>query len=1111
MRPNTCSRTAIVSVFCLFYSFAIAQSSYIKGIVTTEYSVKEGKIKISLPDDMRAGETISGSVITEPEGRNEKEKERNLEQLQRYTLNVAGVITNLSGTGRHVFKIPSLPANPAAVLLDSRNNPVSTQTLTPAVMVKPVTGISLPTHALTGAPFRITGPFDGDMSNTRCRIDGKEMEILAESPRQSICNMPSTTSGPHKISVTENGNTTEKNIYAVDMQLSAGKLNLLKGEKTFVRVTITGLQNLPANATLTVTNITTGVVTMSGGETQVIPIPPAGVSGAGTFDKQFDLQSIKTGSFAVNVNLDLPEAPQTASASVLNWGACNLGVTTCILPGSECEMLQRGIAERLAKQPLLNTMPPEDSPYAVRIKSAFTKDYLVSSLSAAGGDALTDQVIFTYEKISADYKTKKERKENREWVLDRDTVGSDGFQSRVPWVQFEPGLYVFRANAYYGSNQTYTRSAYTVVPPKKNPPSVSNSEIERLRREEQRLRDSIDAINRRIDNATNQINENYRRRRYLDSLRWIQSTLYNQLHQIDALIDQIPGTYGPPLQALLDSLEKFRQKAGSLDPAQLQAAVDKMQQEVDELEAALKACLEHLAALQKEQEDLKNEKDQIQKDQQQAFRDIMNELGAQGYQYAGYTSRNPGTGEFKHDYGLVLRGADGQPELVRGIPAQSLKKISALEKKIKEGNNRIRDINARQAALPGEIEKARKECDDIAARLAKAKAALQKGANNVTEYNFNMADLDELCSKIKRLLEPLAGWCKQHPGECSGFEGALKQLMEDCPQNLGALPNLMNALGNIIAQKKQVEQAHKKQADDLGGQIDGIDRQNQGLGSGIGRDEDKAEGYGGALGKNMQDQDKAIADELAKRQADEAAKNAARKRTCLEFLKGLGGGGEEGTGLLALLETLKEQIQDIGGKLSEGLGAASELTDGKTKEKIEAANEAIGKMLEPLEKYDEYKEYVEELKDIKEKLETLLSGDQTPEGRAKSFGASMELLKKVLDKIADKVPILQFFTAYFGYLIEGYNGAINGTYAIFRKRFKEIAESAMARIDCQLLMNEYMKRNSLDDVYAKAYQLAEGGIYGDYRSAEMRRLFQEAVNQAALKKLIDCCLKWSAG
>ena len=1110
MRPfNFFSKPGLFLLLLFPFSIAAQTISTEKGLTTLVYNQPQGIIKVYLPEDIQSGETISGTVIMSASGKNQKEQSRNAANLQKYSLHLTGGFSEnvmLSGSFHFTLK----DAKPTITLSESGKT-VSTIDIPLKNGMTNKTGFQAPTHALTSARLRISGPFDGNSSTTKCSIDGKEIEILAESPRQCFMKMPEANSGPHTLTLTENGKTIEEKINAVNMEVGAGKLNLQKGEKTFVDVKITGLQNLPSNATLSITNTTTGVVTMLGGESQLFIIPPATINEAGIFTKRCDLQSLRTGSFSVTVDLQLPEENKNETSGTGSaWKACSLDITSCILPASVCNVLQKAMAENLSKQTLLTATAPEENPgYGVKLNT-HTQNGFIQSVLTGAGNYLTEQVIFTYKKIDDAYKLQKEKNEIHDWFLDRDTAVQDGYSVSIPEAQFTPGLYNFQVTGYYGTNESYTHSNYIVLPERKNPPTVSNAAIEKLLREEKRLRDSINAINRRIENSTHTINENYNLRRRLDSLRWVHSRQYNQLQKIDALIEQIPGLYGESLKNLLDALEKFRQKAGTLSAAELKEAVDKMQKIVDDLQAALDACLAHLAALQKEQQDLKAEKENIQQEQKDAFRDIMNELRDQGYMYAGYTSRDKSSGGMKYDYGLVLRGAGGNHELVRGIPAQSIKKISALEKKIKDGNKRINEINARQAQLPGEIEKAKAECDEIAARLAKAKEALAKGVSHVKEYNAEMAALAELCSQIKNLLAPLASWCKQNPGACSGFEGTLNQIFQDCPANLAALPNLMNALANIISQKKQLEDALKKQIDALSKQIDELDKKNRDLSNGISKDQNKAEGYGGALDKNQSNQDKAISDELAKRQADEAAKNAERKRVCLEFLKGLLGGDGSEAGLLSLIEAIKEQVQSIGGTLNQGLGAASELTSEKTKEKIGKVTEALDKILGPLEKYDEFNEQLEELKDIKEKLETLASGDDSPEARAKKFGATMGLLKKVLDKIADKVPILQFFTAYFGYLVDGYNAAVDGAYGIFRNRFKEICEAAMLKIDCQLLMNEYMKRNSLDDVYAKAFQLCDGDIYSGARSAEMRRLFQKAVNAAALKKLIDCCLKWSS-
>ena len=97
-----------------------------------------------------------------------------------------------------------------------------------------------------------------------------------------------------------------KKVSGVEMNLSAGELNLVKGQQTYIDVKITGLQNLPSPATLTLNNITTEVVIMRPSNSIIIPLAPDSV-GNGIFNRRFDITSIKAGGFTVIVNLDLPE------------------------------------------------------------------------------------------------------------------------------------------------------------------------------------------------------------------------------------------------------------------------------------------------------------------------------------------------------------------------------------------------------------------------------------------------------------------------------------------------------------------------------------------------------------------------------------------------------------------------------------------------------------------------------------------------------------------------------------------------------------------------------------------------------------------------------------
>jgi hypothetical protein len=168
----------------------------------------------------------------------------------------------------------------------------------------------IPTHALAGDPLRIIGPFDGDMANTTCSLNNMPLLVLTESRRECNVQYPIDATGVRLLTVNENnGSQTpacEQKISSVQMNISVGKLDLRKGQKTYINVSITGLQHLPDTAVLTLNNQTTDIVTMLPENNIRIPLAPDSV-GTGIFNRRFDVLSLRTGSFTVVVNLDLPD------------------------------------------------------------------------------------------------------------------------------------------------------------------------------------------------------------------------------------------------------------------------------------------------------------------------------------------------------------------------------------------------------------------------------------------------------------------------------------------------------------------------------------------------------------------------------------------------------------------------------------------------------------------------------------------------------------------------------------------------------------------------------------------------------------------------------------
>jgi len=297
---------------CTNRGFAQTISSQ-KGLTTAVFNLPAGIIKVYLPDDIRPGEMISGTIIAEAGGRNAKEVTKNLSDLKKYTVAFNAQKLAVSEAGKSFQCNISKAVQPKLLLnlIGGNGENAGFVNIEPAKKTKTASApaeCKIPTHALTAAPLRITGPFDGNSSNTNCNVDGKPIEILAESPRQCVVSFPENAKGDRTIEVQENKQPAcSKKISGVELNVTAGKTNLVKGEQTYFNVKLSGLRGLSDMALLRLDNITANTVTMQPANNLIVPLNPDSV-GDGNYNGHFNIQSINNGSFTINVNLDLPDA-----------------------------------------------------------------------------------------------------------------------------------------------------------------------------------------------------------------------------------------------------------------------------------------------------------------------------------------------------------------------------------------------------------------------------------------------------------------------------------------------------------------------------------------------------------------------------------------------------------------------------------------------------------------------------------------------------------------------------------------------------------------------------------------------------------------------------------
>ena len=280
------------------------------GLITTTFDTLEGTVSVNLPDDVAAGDTISGTVIAEPKGATKDEQAKNEDSLNGYVVEVAKQETPPQQKQGSKWIIP-----PAAqfipVVLKNRQGKEVARTNVPlshgnVVNPKPNGdrpqdgNYSTPPFGQAGRPVSVNGPFDGDFGNTYIKLGNNTAQFLAESPRKVVVRSPANLTGPSTIEVNEQGNLVAKcNYQSIGVKLAADKLNLIRGEQTTLTLTLNGLNGVNAPVSVQLINASPWTIRMEGGESQMITAQPQEFTG-GVFTAKRMLTGIKAGGFNIN-------------------------------------------------------------------------------------------------------------------------------------------------------------------------------------------------------------------------------------------------------------------------------------------------------------------------------------------------------------------------------------------------------------------------------------------------------------------------------------------------------------------------------------------------------------------------------------------------------------------------------------------------------------------------------------------------------------------------------------------------------------------------------------------------------------------------------------------
>lgn len=299
----------------------LGQEPAAEPLAVTTVALPEGETTFYLPADFGQGGKITGTVVTKPAGRNEKQKQKNLDLLNDLHFELATVEGEVTADdpSKRKFVLPALAAGVATLALRGSDGKVRADASLPIADTTsaPASEIVVPPFAQIGRPLSVAGPFDGDTATTHLEIDEEPTLILAESPRQVVAVPPPDKAGPVKVKVTEGTATADAKTRLIRVEWKAESTRIKPGEITTATLTLRHLDNLTPDEgglAVQILNQKPEIVTLEGGATQFVSVVPADVGPDGTFTSTFSLIGKALGDFALEARLLDTGAAPTPSA-----------------------------------------------------------------------------------------------------------------------------------------------------------------------------------------------------------------------------------------------------------------------------------------------------------------------------------------------------------------------------------------------------------------------------------------------------------------------------------------------------------------------------------------------------------------------------------------------------------------------------------------------------------------------------------------------------------------------------------------------------------------------------------------------------------------------------
>lgn len=267
------------------------------------------RVKFRFPLDIRSGDRITGTVVEE------KKSSKGVDNKSSATLE--GVVIEIDGKQTKLsnriisFLVPSGITSLPFLLKNATGETIQRGELPVRIVSNLITDAPYPLNGTDffptvvcqpGQPLTISGNFDGNASNTNVSLGGQNCDVIAESNRMSIVQVPQeATAGVSNLKVEENNIKEEHKINIAKLNLSANKTTLRKGEKAIITVTVSGLEGLKEgyNCKVDITNNSPATVRFKSntGNSMSHPIP-SGQTGEYKFT--FSIVGVTQGNYVLD-------------------------------------------------------------------------------------------------------------------------------------------------------------------------------------------------------------------------------------------------------------------------------------------------------------------------------------------------------------------------------------------------------------------------------------------------------------------------------------------------------------------------------------------------------------------------------------------------------------------------------------------------------------------------------------------------------------------------------------------------------------------------------------------------------------------------------------------